>query len=108
MKIGQLTLKGKHYEGTVKTLVLNFDFTLEPNENRKEKAPDFHVMDAEGNERGYAYRESFESESEGRTVNYFSIKIDDPTFTFPIYCKAYLSDKDLIPLTWSRPKKKAA
>jgi uncharacterized protein (DUF736 family) len=57
---------------------------------------------------GYAYRESFESENEGRTIHYLSIKIDDPSFTFPIYCKAYLSDKEQIPLTWSRPKKKAA
>jgi uncharacterized protein (DUF736 family) len=108
MQIGLIALKGKHYEGRITTLALDFEFTLEPNANRREKAPDFRVMDGGGRERGYAYRESFESESDGRTVQYLSIKFDDPTFAHPIYAKAYLGERDEFPVTWNRPKKKAA
>lgn len=108
MQIGQITLKGKHYEGRIKTLALDFEFTLEPNANRREKAPDFRVMDAHGLERGYAYRETFESDSEVRTVEYLSVKFDDPTLARPIFARVYLSERESLPVTWSRPKKKAA
>jgi hypothetical protein len=34
-----------------KTLALDFQFTLEPNDKRTDKAPDLRVHDADGNER---------------------------------------------------------
>ena len=107
MQIGHLTLKGKHYEGAIVTLALTATFTLEPNEKRGEKAPHFRAFSGD-REIGYAYRESFVSDSDSRTVEFLSIKIDDPVFPQPLHVKAFLSDREQLPLTWNRAKKKAA
>jgi hypothetical protein len=35
----------------------------DPNENGRDKAPNFHVMDTDGNERGQDYRETFDNDT---------------------------------------------
>ncbi len=107
MQIGLFTLKGTHYEGTLTILGLTAELTLEPNKNGGDKAPDYKVFHGT-RDVGYAYCESFESQDDGRKIEYLNVKIDDPTFVYPIYAKIYTSNRtDELPLVWNRPKKKA-
>jgi len=84
------------YTGTIKTLSLNIKARLlpaEPSEN--EKAPNLRVMS--GNvEIGAAWQRT----SKDNTV-YHSVKLDDPSFSAPIYANLVAVD-DGYALVWSR------
>lgn len=108
MNIGSFVLKGSHYEGTLQTLGITVDLTIEPNKNKTEKAPDFKVFHG-ARETGYAYKESFVAQEDGRVIEFLSLKIDDPCLQFPIYARIYTSNttRDELALVWSRMKPKA-
>ena len=84
------------YTGTIKTLSLNIKarFLLaEPSEN--EKAPSLRIM-AGNVEIGAAWQRT----SKENTV-YHSVKLDDPSFSAPIYANLVAVDEGYA-LVWSR------
>jgi uncharacterized protein (DUF736 family) len=84
------------YSGTIKTLSLNIKarfLPAEPSEN--EKAPSLRVM-AGNVEIGAAWQRT----SKENTV-YHSVKLDDPSFSAPIYANLVAVD-DGYALVWSR------
>jgi uncharacterized protein (DUF736 family) len=102
MQIGSFTSTGVGYAGHIKTLTLDAEITLEPNRSTSAKSPDFRVFHGT-TELGYGYKETSES-----GVEYVSLKLDDPSFAYPIYCSLFLTSKtDQLSLVWNRPKKKA-
>lgn len=102
MNIGHGKSSSVGYSISLTTLTVNVDFTLEPNRNGGAKAPDFRAVHGL-REIGYAYKETSES-----GVEYLSLKLDDPSFPYPVYCSLFLQSKtDELNLVWNRPKKKA-
>ena len=84
------------YTGTIKTLSFNIKarfLPAEPSEN--EKAPNLRVM-AGNVEIGAAWQRT----SKDSTV-YHSVKLDDPSFSAPIYANLVAVD-DGYALVWSR------
>ena len=85
------------YTGTIKTLSLNFKarfLPAEPSEN--EKAPNLRVV--VGNvEIGAAWQRT----SKDNNTVYHSVKLDDPSFSAPIYANLVAVD-DGYALVWSR------
>ena len=84
------------YSGTIKTLSLNIKarfLPAEPSEN--EKAPSLRVM-AGNVEIGAAWQRT----SKENTV-YHSVKLDDPSFSAPIYANLFKGETDYT-LVWSR------
>lgn len=84
------------YVGAIKTLSLNIKARLVPAESSaNEKAPDLRVL--VGNvEIGAAWKKT----SKENTV-YHSVKLDDPSFTAPIYANLVEVDGSYS-LVWSR------
>ena len=86
------------YTGTIKTLSLNFKarfLPAEPSEN--EKAPNLRVV--VGNvEIGAAWQRT----SKDNNTVYHSVKLDDPSFTAPIYANLFEGDDGECALIWSR------
>ena len=85
------------FTGTIKTLTLNPKATLRPIDKESEKAPDYRL--AVGSvECGAGWKKT---SRENR--DYISVKLDDPTFSAPIY--ATLSETETAgeyALIWSR------
>ena len=84
------------YTGTIKTLSLNIKarfLPAEPSEN--EKAPNLRVM-AGNVEIGAAWQRTSKDNS-----IYHSVKLDDPSFSAPIYANLVAVD-DGYALVWSR------
>lgn len=69
-------------EGSVETLVLSFkcSFRPIPRDERIERGPDYRII-ARGVEVGKAWRKT----PRDSDIPYLSCKIDDPTFSAPIY-----------------------
>ena len=85
------------YTGTIKTLALNIKARLIPAEpSQNEKAPAMRVM-AGNVEIGAAWQRT----SKENTV-YHSVKLDDPSFTAPIYANLFEGDDGEYTLIWSR------
>ena len=87
------------YAGTVKTLTLNVKARITPVEKTNEKAPDFRIYAGRTEiEFGAAWRKT---SNEGR--EYLSVKLDDPSFPFPIYASLVeVEGEDGLSLIWSR------
>ena len=85
------------FTGTIKTLTLNVKAFIKPCERDNDRAPDFRVT-AGGVEFGAAWsRTARETGAE-----YLSLKLDDPSFTAPVYASLVQSDKGEHKLIWSR------
>ena len=103
MQIGTFKSTGVGYSGTLETLTVKADLTLEPNRSGKPNSPDFRVMHGL-TEIGYGYKEVAES-----GVEYVKVKIDDPSFVYPIYASLFLNSRtDELQMVWNRPKAKKA
>jgi uncharacterized protein (DUF736 family) len=84
------------FTGTIKTLSLNIKARIVPAEaSQNEKAPDMRVLSSNV-EIGAAWKRT----SRENTV-YHSVKLDDPSFTAPIYANLVAVD-DGYALVWSR------
>jgi uncharacterized protein (DUF736 family) len=83
------------FTGTIKTLSLNIKARFLPAEKTNEKAPDLRVL-AGNVEIGAAWQRT----SKENTV-YHSVKLDDPSFSAPIYANLVTVD-DGYALVWSR------
>lgn len=102
MQIGTFKNDGNAYSGTIHTLTLNAEVTLEPNRNGGAKAPAFRVF-LGIHEIGIAFAKTSEKGNP-----YLSVLIDDPSFATPIWANLLTNSKDAtIPLMWDRSKPKA-
>ena len=97
-QIGTFTRDGSGaYTGTIKTLTLNVKASIKPCERDNDKAPDYRVT-ANGVEFGAGWtRTARETGAE-----YLSLKLDDPSFTAPVYASLVQGDKGEHKLIWSR------
>ncbi|MGO4486617.1 DUF736 domain-containing protein [Rhizobium sp. 2TAF27] len=85
------------YAGTIKTLTLHVKTTIKPWDRDNDRAPDFRVT-AGGVEFGAGWtRTARETGAE-----YLSLKLDDPSFTAPVYASLVQGDKGEHKLIWSR------
>jgi uncharacterized protein (DUF736 family) len=86
------------YTGTIKTLAIDVKARLVPSDlaSTSEKAPDLRVI-ISGVEIGAAWRRTSKDD---RT--YHLVKLDDPSFTAPIYANLFEGDDGEHELIWSR------
>ena len=85
------------YSGTIKTLTISVKASIKPCERDNDKAPDYRVT-ANGLEFGAGWsRTARETGAE-----YLSLKLDDPSFTAPVYASLVQGDKGEHKLIWSR------
>jgi uncharacterized protein (DUF736 family) len=86
------------FTGTIKTLAIDAKARLIPSDpaSTSDKAPDLRVL-VSGVEIGAAWRRT---SKENRT--YHSVKLDDPSFTAPIYANLFEGNDGEYALIWSR------
>ena len=95
--IGTFTKSGDTFTGSVKTLNINAKTTIKAAEKTSDKAPDYRVF-AGSVEFGAAWKKT---SGEGR--DYLSVKLDDPSFSAPIYATLIEGeDAGSFGLIWSR------
>lgn len=96
--IGTFTTTAKGFKGAVKTLSLDVKAVeFVPAEGDNDKGPDFRIL-ARATEFGAAWKKT---SREGR--DYFSVKLDDPSFPAPIYASLVETDTaGEFALIWSR------
>ena len=84
------------YTGAIKTLAIDAKARLVPSDpaSTSDKAPDLRVL-VSGVEIGAAWRRT---SKEGRT--YHSVKLDDPSFTAPIYANLFEGENGEHALIW--------
>jgi uncharacterized protein (DUF736 family) len=95
------TIGKNGFTGTIKTLTLSVKARFAATEKENAKAPDYRVFTATGNtEFGAAWKKK--AKETGR--DYFSVKLDDPSFPTPIYASLVEmeDDKAGYSLIWSR------
>ena len=86
------------YNGTIKTLTLNVkQATLRKAEKDNDKAPDYRIFSGQ-TEFGAAWKKT---SRENR--DYLSVKLDDPSFSAPIYASLVDADEGYS-LIWSRSR----
>ena len=98
-QIGSFTLSNDGtYTGTIKTLTIDAKARFIPSDAAatSDKAPDLRVI-VSGVEIGAAWRRT---SKEDRT--YHSVKLDDPSFSAPIYANLFEADDGKYALIWSR------
>jgi uncharacterized protein (DUF736 family) len=94
--IGTFTREGTNFVGTIATLTVRTKATIRPVEKTGDQAPDFRVS-AGSVEIGAGWTTTSKNNRE-----YVSVKLDDPSFPGPIYCRLVgLEDKEQS-LLWSR------
>ncbi|MGD9843921.1 MAG: DUF736 domain-containing protein [Variibacter sp.] len=100
--IGNFTVNGNGFVGTVKTLALGtVKAKIVAAERTSEKAPDYRIF-AGTIEFGAAWKKK--SQESGR--DYLSVKLDDPSFAAPIYATLVeVEGEEGQSLIWSRPNR---
>jgi uncharacterized protein (DUF736 family) len=86
------------YAGTIKTLTLNVKATIKPVSKDNEKAPDYRVTANNGVEFGACWSKAARETG----AEYLSVKLDDPSFTAPVYATLVQGEKGEHKLIWSR------
>tara|TARA_R110000787_G_scaffold42334_8_gene104136 strand:+ start:248 stop:550 length:303 start_codon:yes stop_codon:yes gene_type:complete len=86
--IGTFTKTENGYNGEIRTFTLKTKVTLVPSGNDADKAPDFRIMAPGDIEIGGAWQR--EGKKSGNS--YLSLRLDDPSFTAPVY--ANLIERD--------------
>lgn len=94
--IGTFTKSDYGYNGTIKTLTLAVKARIAPAEKANEKSPDFRIF-AGPVEFGAAWKKT---SKEGG--HYLSIRLDDPSFSNPIFANLVEGDTETHLLIWSR------
>lgn len=86
------------FTGSIKTLAFNVQARLIPSDpaTASEKAPDLRVV-VSGVEIGAAWRRTSKDDRA-----YHSVKLDDPSFTAPIYANLFEGENGDYNLIWSR------
>ena len=96
--IGYFTKSEAGYTGSVRTLTVNAKARFAVADKEKDNAPDYRVF-AGTAEIGAAWKKTSDT---GR--DYLSVKLDDPSFSAPIYANLVETegDKQTFALIWSR------
>ena len=86
------------YTGTIKTLAIDAKARLVPSDpaSTSDKAPDLRVI-VSGVEIGAAWRPTSKDDRA-----YHAVKLNDPSFTAPIYANLFEGDDGEFALIWSR------
>ena len=97
--IGTFTAQNGSYTGSVRTLTLNVQVKIVPNDKESENAPDFRIV-AGNFEIGAAWKKV------SRTAErpYLSVTLDDPSFPATIYARLVEGEDGAHNLIWSRSK----
>jgi uncharacterized protein (DUF736 family) len=85
------------FNGTIRTININTKATIKPVAKEGERSPDYRVA-ASGVELGAGWSKTAKDSG----VEYVSIKLDDPSFTAPVYATLVQGDKGEHKLIWSR------
>lgn len=99
--IGTFTSTENGFTGSVRTLALNVKARIARIDNPTDKGPHYRIY-AGNVELGAAWQKR-SSESDR---DYLSVKLDDPSFPFPIYATLTEMDGEAgLHLIWSRPNR---
>lgn len=86
------------FTGTIRTLNINTKATIKPVATKdSERSPDFRVA-ANGVELGAGWSKAAKDSG----AEYLSVKLDDPSFTAPVYATLVQGDNAEHKLIWSR------
>lgn len=85
------------FTGTIRTLNINTKATIRPVDRDNERAPDYRVT-ANGVEFGAGWSKAAKETG----AEYLSVKLDDPSFTAPVYATLVAGEKGEHKLIWSR------
>ncbi len=85
------------FTGTIRTLNINTKATIRPVTKDNERGPD-HRVTANGVEFGAGWSKT----AKDTGAEYLSLKLDDPSFTGPVYANLVQSDNGEHKLIWSR------
>ncbi len=96
MQLGIFNSDGDKFTGTITTLALKAKTTIQKVEKPSDQAPDFRVY-ANGVEIGAGWSKTSQAERP-----YLSIKLDDPSFAQPIFCRLVETAKGEHRMLWSR------
>ena len=93
--IGTFTKNETGFTGAVKTLCLDVKARFVPTPKDNDKGPDFRVL--VGNiEFGAGWKKT------SQNGNFVSVRLDDPSFTAPIYANLVEAEDSSYILIWSR------
>jgi len=85
------------FAGTIRTLTFNTKATIKPVAKDSERSPDYRVA-ANGVELGAGWSKAARESG----AEYVSVKLDDPSFTAPVYATLVQGDGSEHKLIWSR------
>ena len=85
------------FSGTIRTLNINTKATIKPAAKDNERSPDYRVA-AGAVELGAGWSKA----AKDTGAEYISIKLDDPSFTGPVYATLVQGENDDHKLIWSR------
>jgi len=85
------------FTGTIRTLNINVKATIRPVTRDNERSPDYRVA-ANGVELGAGWRKT----AKDTGAEYVSVKLDDPSFTAPVYASLVQGEGGEHKLIWSR------
>jgi len=85
------------FAGAIRTLNINTKATIKPVAKESERSPDYRVT-ANGVELGAGWSKIAKDSG----AEYVSVKLDDPSFTAPVYASLVQGDKGEHKLIWSR------
>ena len=85
------------FNGVIRTLNINTKATIRPVTKDGERSPDYRVT-ANGVELGAGWSKA----TKDTGAEYISLKLDDPSFTAPVYATLVEGDEGEHKLIWSR------
>jgi uncharacterized protein (DUF736 family) len=85
------------FTGTIRTLNINVKAIIKPVAKEGERSPD-HRVTANGVEFGAGWSKA----AKDTGAEYLSLKLDDPSFTAPVYATLVQGDNGEHKLIWSR------
>ena len=85
------------FNGTIRTLNINTKATIRPVAKDGERSPDYRVT-ANGVELGAGWSKAAKETG----AEYVSVKLDEPSFTGPVYATLVQGEADEHKLIWSR------
>jgi uncharacterized protein (DUF736 family) len=85
------------FTGTIRTLNINAKAMIRPVTKDNERGPDYRVT-----ANGVAFGAGWSKTAKDTGAEYLSLKLDDPSFTDPVYASLVQGDNGEYKLIWSR------
>lgn len=85
------------FTGQIRTLNISTKATIRPVDKESERSPDYRIA-ANGVELGAGWSKAAKETG----AEYVSVKLDDPSFTAPVYATLVAGEKGEHKLIWSR------